>query len=207
VFATTLFSTPSPSFSARRAVQEAAATAPPKGRRVFLYSRRLCTQRPPPPRSARLDTTGPAATAPRARRAPSRTLRAQVGAAAPRIMLPVTHVLLLSDASDALGQQYPAPFIRTPPPQRTSQRSVSRARNPNPETPNPKCKPQTLNLNPPTSQPPPQTPNSKRPISNHKFPNPKLHTPYPKPHTPNPRTQPPTPNPQPPTPNPQIPNP
>ena len=100
---TNLFSTPSPSFSARRAVQSAAATTPPMGQCVFLYSGHLCIQRPSPPRSARMATMGPAATALRARWAPTRTSWAQVGAAAPRIMLPVTHVIILADASDALG--------------------------------------------------------------------------------------------------------
>ena len=153
--------TPSPlSFSARRCVQAAAATAPPKGWCVFLYSRHLCTHRHPTPRSARLGTTGPAATASRARRAPTRTSLAQVGAATPRIMLPVTRVLILSDASDALGHQYPATYIRTPPPSEHS--AKKRSRSPKPETPNPK--PQTPHLNPkpqtpnPTHQSPPSHP-------------------------------------------------
>ena len=47
-----------------------------------------------------------------------------VGDAASRIMLPVTHFFILSDASNALGQQYPAPYFRTPPHQCTAQRSV-----------------------------------------------------------------------------------
>ena len=74
-------------------------------------------------------------------------------------VVPVAHVLILSDASDALGHQYPAPYIRTPPPQRIAQKSVSKTRNPNPKTPNPKFKPQTPN-------PKPQPPHFALPTSN-----------------------------------------
>ena len=163
MFETALISTPSPSFNARRAVQVAAASSPPKGRCVLLFSRHLCTQRLPPPRSARLDTTEPVATALRARRAPTRTSRAQVGAAAPRIMMPATHVLILSDASNALGQQYPATYVCTTPPQRTAHIIVSKIRNlnPNPQTltPNPNPKPQTSNPQHTNFNPKPPNPN------------------------------------------------
>ena len=67
-------------------------------------TRRAPTPLAPSHARAMRATTGPAATAPLARRTPSRTSRAQVVVAAPRIVLPVTHVLILADASYALSR-------------------------------------------------------------------------------------------------------
>ena len=130
-----------------------------------------------------------------------------MSAAAPRIILPVTHVLILSYASDALGQQYPAAYIRTPHPQRTAQRSVPKPRNPRPEPRNPKPEPQTPNPAPLTPHTKPQTPKTQPPTPNNKplTPNTQLQTPNSKPQTPSPNQQTPNTNPQTPHLEPQIP--
>ena len=136
VFETALFSTPSPSFSARRAVQAASATVRPNGG-VSCCIQDISVLNAPHPHAVQGWIQRNRQQLHRVRDGHLQKLHGLRWV----LLHPVScclHVLIHPDASNAFGHKYiKHPTSAAPHPQNTAQRRVPETQNPNHETPQP----------------------------------------------------------------------